>query len=110
MSVATAPEGIGTSVSNVLTIVRRNLLHIKSDPKQLVGMTIQSLMFLLLFVYVFGGAIYSSSSEYLQFALPSILVQGIATRRIRWCAPSSGMVVLPAIFAPLAILRYRRRI
>jgi ABC transporter DrrB family efflux protein len=78
MSVATAPEGIGTSVSNVLTIARRNLLHIKSDPEQLVGMTIQPLMFLLLFVYVFGGAIYGSSSEYLQFALPGILVQGIA--------------------------------
>lgn len=70
--------GGGTNISNVLTIARRNLLHIKSDPEQLVGMTIQPLMFLLLFVYVFGGAISGSSSEYLQFALPGILVQGIA--------------------------------
>ena len=41
-------------------------------------MTIQPLMFLVLFVYVFGGAIAGSSREYLQFALPGILVQGIA--------------------------------
>src|SRR5918992_5324884 len=64
--------------SHIVTIARRNLLHIKSDPEQLVGMTIQPLMFLVLFVYVFGGAIAGSSSEYLQFALPGILVQGIA--------------------------------
>ncbi|MDQ4057810.1 MAG: ABC transporter permease [Actinomycetota bacterium] len=63
---------------HILTIARRNLLHIKSDPEQLVGMTIQPLMFLMLFVYVFGGAIAGSSRDYLQFALPGILVQGTA--------------------------------
>lgn len=41
-------------------------------------MTVQPLMFLMLFVYVFGGAIAGSSTQYLQFALPGILVQGIA--------------------------------
>jgi ABC transporter DrrB family efflux protein len=41
-------------------------------------MTIQPLMFLVLFVFVFGGAIAGSSQEYLQFALPGIIVQGIA--------------------------------
>ena len=35
-------------------------------------------MFLVLFVYVFGGAIAGSSREYLQFALPGILVQSVA--------------------------------
>jgi ABC transporter DrrB family efflux protein len=35
-------------------------------------------MFLILFVYVFGGAIFESSREYLQFALPGILVQTVA--------------------------------
>src|SRR5437867_7218675 len=69
---------VGSTVRNTLTIARRNLLHIKSDPEQLVGMTIQPLMFLVLFVYVFGGAIAGSSHKYLQFALPGILVQGIA--------------------------------
>jgi ABC transporter DrrB family efflux protein len=70
--------GARSAVAHTLTIARRNLLHIRSDPEQLVGMTIQPLMFLMLFVYVFGGAIAGSSREYLQFALPGILVQGIA--------------------------------
>lgn len=77
-AVAMAPSERANVVGNTLTIARRNLLHIKSDPEQLVGMTIQPLMFLILFVYVFGGAIAGSSREYLQFALPGILVQGIA--------------------------------
>ena len=65
-------------IPNTLTIARRNLLHIKANPEQLFEMTIQPLMFLVLFVYVFGGAIAGSSSEYLQFALPGIIIQGIA--------------------------------
>jgi len=82
MTTATlAPAGeitIGTALRNALTIARRNLLHIKSDPEQLVGMTIQPLMFLALFVYVFGGAIAGSSRQYLQYALPGVMIQGIA--------------------------------
>ena len=66
------------ALRHVLIVMRRNLLHIRSDPEQLVGMTIQPLMFLVLFVYVFGGAIAGSSRQYLQFALPGILVQGVA--------------------------------
>jgi len=72
------PTGRVNVVSNTLTIARRNLLHIKANPEQLVEMSIQPLMFLVLFVYVFGGAIAGSSREYLQFALPGILIQGLA--------------------------------
>jgi len=68
----------GVAMRNTLVIARRNLLHIKSDPDQLVGMTIQPVMFLALFVYVFGGAIAGSSRAYLQYALPGVMVQGIA--------------------------------
>jgi oleandomycin transport system permease protein len=77
-AVAYAPGGRADVVRNTLTIARRNLLHIKATPEQLVEMSIQPLMFLILFVYVFGGAIASSSREYLQFALPGILVQTVA--------------------------------
>jgi ABC transporter DrrB family efflux protein len=73
-----APAGRSNALTNTLSIARRNLLHIKTNPEQLVEMTIQPLMFLALFVYVFGGAIAGSSREYLQFALPGILVQGLA--------------------------------
>ena len=79
MSTATlAPAGRPNVVTNTLQIARRNLLHIKATPEQLVEMSIQPLMFLVLFVYVFGGAIAGSSAEYLQFALPGILVQSVS--------------------------------
>ena len=67
----------GNVITNTLTIARRNLLHIKATPEQLVEMTIQPIMFLVLFVYVFGGAIAGSSSEYLEFALPGIPIQSV---------------------------------
>jgi ABC transporter DrrB family efflux protein len=58
-------------------MARRNLLHVLTDPEQLIGITIQPLMFLLLFVYVFGGAISGSTTSYLEYVLPGLLVQGI---------------------------------
>ena len=78
MSTATLePIGRANLVSNTLTIARRYLLHIKATPEQLVEMTIQPIMFLVLFVFVFGGAIAGSWQDYLQFALPGILVQSV---------------------------------
>jgi ABC transporter DrrB family efflux protein len=66
-----------SSLSQTAVLTRRNLLHVWTDPQQLVGMTIQPLMFLLLFVYVFGGAIAGSSRAYIQFVLPGLVVQGV---------------------------------
>src|SRR4029453_7968700 len=76
-SITLAPVGRPNVVANTLTIARRNLLHTNATPEQLVEMSIQPIMFLVLFVYVFGGAIAGSSAEYLQFALPGILVQSV---------------------------------
>lgn len=70
--------GVRAATQQALTIARRNLLHVRSDTEQLVGMTVQPLVLLALFVFVFGGAIAGSSQEYLQFALPGVLVQAIA--------------------------------
>jgi ABC transporter DrrB family efflux protein len=67
-----------SAVVQTVVLARRNLLHVLTDPQQLVGMTVQPLMFLLLFVYVFGGAIAGSAGGYLQFVLPGLLVQGVA--------------------------------
>jgi oleandomycin transport system permease protein len=66
-----------TTITQTAVMARRNLLHVLSDPQQLIGMSVQPLMFLLLFVYVFGGAISGSTRGYLQFVLPGLLVQGI---------------------------------
>ena len=66
------------TITQTAVMARRNLLHVLSDPQQMIGMSVQPLMFLLLFVYVFGGAISGSTRSYLQFVLPGLLVQGIA--------------------------------
>ena len=65
------------TITQTAVMARRNLLHVLSDPQQLIGMSVQPLMFLLLFVYVFGGAISGSTRGYLEFVLPGLLVQGI---------------------------------
>ena len=57
------------------TIVWRNLLHIRRMPEMLLDVTVQSVMFVLLFAYVFGGAIAVIGSNYREFLLPGIMVQ-----------------------------------
>ena len=56
-------------------MVERNLLKYVRLPQLLVFSTIQPVMFLLLFTYVFGGAIKGSGGSYINFLLPGILVQ-----------------------------------
>jgi hypothetical protein len=53
----------------------RTLVQIKHNPAELIDFSIQPVMFLLLFTYVFGGAIGGSPHTYLMFALPGIIVQ-----------------------------------
>jgi ABC-2 type transport system permease protein len=80
MSTATlTPSAHPNVVRNTLTIARRNLLHIKATPEQLVEMSIQPLMFLVLFVYVFGGAIETNTDSYVDYMLPGILLITIAS-------------------------------
>jgi len=57
------------------TLAWRSLVSVKHNPFELLDLSIQPVMFVLLFTYVFGGAISGSPSEYLQFALPGIVVQ-----------------------------------
>jgi oleandomycin transport system permease protein len=58
-----------------LSLAWRSLVQIKHNPAELIDFSIQPLMFLLLFTYVFGGAIGGSPHAYLMFALPGIIVQ-----------------------------------
>src|SRR5271170_965966 len=53
----------------------RTLVQIRHNPLELIDFSIQPVMFLLLFTYVFGGAIGGSPHAYLMFALPGIIVQ-----------------------------------
>jgi oleandomycin transport system permease protein len=67
------------NIRHALILAKRNLVKTTRTPEQLIDVTIQPIIFLLLFVYVFGGAIGGGSRhEYLQFLLPGLLGQGIA--------------------------------
>src|SRR4028119_2509355 len=57
------------------TVVWRNLLHIKRMPEMLLDVTVQSVMFVLLFAYVFGGSIAVPGTNYREFLVPGIMVQ-----------------------------------
>jgi ABC-2 type transport system permease protein len=55
----------------------RGMLKIKHVPEQLIDATLTPVLFLLMFTYLFGGAVAGSTSEYLQFLLPGMLVQSV---------------------------------
>jgi len=65
-------------VSDTLIVTERNLTRVRRNPEILTAFTIQPVMFLLLFVYVFGGAIRTPGYDYKDFLLPGIIVQNIA--------------------------------
>jgi ABC-2 type transport system permease protein/oleandomycin transport system permease protein len=65
-------------VSDSLVIAKRSILRIPRQPDLLVGFTIQPVMFVLLFVYVLGGAIQTPGYDYVDFLIPGIIVQSMA--------------------------------
>ena len=59
-------------------VAKRNLIKIKRVPDLLVFTTLQPIMFVLLFVYVFGGVIDVPGGNYTEYLIGGILVQTIA--------------------------------
>jgi oleandomycin transport system permease protein len=59
------------------TLAWRTLVQIRHNPWELSDFSIQPIMFVLLFTYVFGGAIAGSTGDYLTFALPGIIVMNM---------------------------------
>ncbi|MFD0867920.1 Daunorubicin/doxorubicin resistance ABC transporter permease protein drrB [Chlamydia abortus] len=64
--------------SSTFTFASRALLRIKHIPEQLFDVTVFPIIFLLMFTYLFGGAIAGSTNGYLQFLLPGILVMTVS--------------------------------
>lgn len=64
-------------VRQTATLAWRTLVQIRHNPWELGDFSFQPILFLLLFTYVFGGAIKGSTSEYLSFALPGIIVMNM---------------------------------
>jgi len=60
-----------------MTLAWRTLVQVRHNPWELGDFSIQPIMFVLLFTYVFGGAIAGSTGAYLTFALPGIIVMNM---------------------------------
>jgi ABC transporter DrrB family efflux protein len=68
----------GRLVADTVVIAERNLVRLTRAPDLLIAFTVQPAMFVLLFVYVFGGAISTPGYDYVDFLIPGIIVQNIA--------------------------------
>jgi ABC transporter DrrB family efflux protein len=68
-------SGFRYALSDTLVLAKRNFLRIPRQPDLLIAFTVQPLMFVLLFAYVFGGAISTPGHSYIDFLIPGILVQ-----------------------------------
>ena len=68
-------KGIYWTISDILLMVKRNLMLYRRIPQLLIFSTIQPVMFVLLFGYVFGGDINVPTENYISYLLPGIIVQ-----------------------------------
>jgi len=79
---APAPTGVLSNLrwllSDTATLTRRNLLAVTRIPEALFFSTVQPIMFVLLFRYVFGGAIHTDATSYVNYLMPGIFVQTVA--------------------------------
>jgi ABC transporter DrrB family efflux protein len=79
---ASAPPGgsrIGWAVADMLTVTRRNLIVYTRIPEFIFFSTVQPIMFVLLFRYVFGGAIRApGGGPYVDYLMAGIFVQSVA--------------------------------
>ncbi len=66
-------------IDNTLTMAWRGLLKIKRTPEQLIDVTIQLILFTLMFAYIFGGAIAGNVQKYRPLMIPGIMVQTVIT-------------------------------
>jgi len=66
------------ALADGLVITRRNLTHVRYLPEKLLNVTLQPIMFVLLFAYVFGSAIKVPGVNYREFLMAGIFVQTMA--------------------------------
>ena len=75
---ATQPRTLRWPSPTALALARRNLAHVRQIPEKLIDVTLQPLMFVLLFAYVFGGVIDVPGGAYHEYLIGGILVQTLA--------------------------------
>lgn len=67
--------GPSQTLQNGLTLAWRNVTQLKHSPEKLMDVTLMPIIFLLLFLYVFGGVVAGSTHAYLQQLLPGLVAQ-----------------------------------
>jgi ABC-2 type transport system permease protein/oleandomycin transport system permease protein len=77
VSVALPPieQRRGGFLDDVSVVAWRGLLHMRREPEALVDVTLQPIMFVVLFAYVFGGAIQIEGGTYVEFLMGGIFAQ-----------------------------------
>jgi ABC-2 type transport system permease protein/oleandomycin transport system permease protein len=70
-------RAVAFELNDMWVLAKRSIRRIQRQPDLLVGFTIQPVMFVLLFVYVFGGAIETPGLDYVDFLMPGIIVQSM---------------------------------
>jgi ABC transporter DrrB family efflux protein len=68
-------SGFRYALADTLVLAKRSFLRILRAPDLLLSFTVQPIMFVLLFAYVFGGAIETPGYSYIDFLMPGIIVQ-----------------------------------
>lgn len=71
--------GLRLTVRQSLVMAFRGLIKVRRTPEQLVDVTLQPILFTLMFAYLFGGAIAGNVHAYLPIIIPGILAQTIIT-------------------------------
>jgi ABC-2 type transport system permease protein len=74
---STARPPRASAMSVAMTFGWRGMLKVKHVPEQLLDVTITPVMFVVMFTYLFGGAIAGSTGAYLDYILPGILVMSV---------------------------------
>jgi oleandomycin transport system permease protein len=67
--------GPSQTLRNGMTLAWRNVMQLKHSPEKLMDVTLMPVVFLLLFLYVFGGVVAGSTHAYLQQLLPGLVAQ-----------------------------------
>src|SRR6266542_4092088 len=73
-------------------LLGRSLRHISRSPDTIITTAIMPIAFMLLFVYVFGGAIRTGSDKYVNYLLPGILLMPVARSSVLWAHVLTSLV------------------
>lgn len=75
--------GLGQTLQHTFTMAYRTLLRVRRTPEQWGDVTLQPIVFTLMFTYIFGGAIAGNVQDYLPLIIPGLLVMTVITTSVQ---------------------------